>query len=463
MLGRRQELNLQFLQILDGLLLAFAFWFAHTFRFIGSQWFVFDYPIGPFKDFQWLLFVILPFGPLLLEMQGFYTPGLEKPLGRTLNQIAKAALGLGLLIAACAYFLQLSVPSRAVMPLFVLFAGFVLVGRERLTLARLRSRSKREDLREPIILAGTQADMYQLRHTFTAEQLMHLRVVDEIDLERQTVQDLVDSLHKHSVARVIFAGGHTMLGSLQDFISACEIEGVEAWLVADFIQLSIARPTFDVFGHRPMLVFRATPDVSWELLLKTAMDKVGAVVGLLICAIPMLAIAVAIRWTSPGPAIFLQQRGGRNGKPFTMYKFRTMYIDAPQRQAELEARNEMSGPVFKIDNDPRITPLGRFLRRTSLDEFPQLFNVLRGEMSLVGPRPLPIYEVEKFEHSAQRRRLSMKPGLTCIWQTRGRNEISSFEDWVRLDLEYIDSWSLWLDLKIIALTFPVVLLGRGAK
>jgi exopolysaccharide biosynthesis polyprenyl glycosylphosphotransferase len=305
--------------------------------------------------------------------------------------------------------------------------------------------------------------MYQLRHTFTAEQLMHLRVVDEIDLERQTVQDLVDSLHKHSVARVIFAGGHTMLGSLQDFISACEIEGVEAWLVADFIQLSIARPTFDVFGHRPMLVFRATPDVSWELLLKTAMDKVGAVVGLLICAIPMLAIAVAIRWTSPGPAIFLQQRGGRNGKPFTMYKFRTMYIDAPQRQAELEARNEMSGPVFKIDNDPRITPLGRFLRRTSLDEFPQLFNVLRGEMSLVGPRPLPIYEVEKFEHSAQRRRLSMKPGLTCIWQTRGRNEISSFEDWVRLDLEYIDSWSLWLDLKIIALTFPVVLLGRGAK
>jgi lipopolysaccharide/colanic/teichoic acid biosynthesis glycosyltransferase len=146
-----------------------------------------------------------------------------------------------------------------------------------------------------------------------------------------------------------------------------------------------------------------------------------------------------------------------------MYKFRTMATDAEMRRSELAAFNQMSGPVFKIDKDPRITPFGGFLRRTSLDEFPQLLNVLKGEMSLVGPRPLPIYEVEKFEHTAQRRRLSMKPGLTCLWQVSGRNQIKSFEDWVKLDLQYIDNWSLWLDLEILLKTVPVVVFGFGAR
>jgi exopolysaccharide biosynthesis polyprenyl glycosylphosphotransferase len=463
MLGRRQELNLQFLQIVDGLLMAFTVWFAHAFRLAGSAWFVFDKAIGPFTDFQWLLFVILPFGPIALEMQGFYSHGLEKSVGRSVKQIARAAFWVGLLIAGCAYFLRLSVPSRAVMPIFGVFALLALLARERLTMARLRARAKREDLREPIILAGTKDDMHQLRHTFTPEQLMHLQVVEEIDLEHQSVGDLVRALHEHSVSRVIFAGGHSMLGSLQHFISACEIEGVEAWLVADFIQLSIAKPTFDVFGSRPMLVFRATPDISWALLMKTLVDKVGALVGLAVFALPMLITALLVKMSSPGPVIFRQQRGGKNGRPFTMYKFRTMYRDAPDRQAELAARNQMSGPVFKVENDPRITPIGNMLRRTSLDELPQFFNVLFGDMSLVGPRPLPIYEVKKFESTAQRRRLSMKPGLTCLWQIKGRNRIQRFEDWVRLDLEYIDNWSLWLDTKIILLTFPVVLLGKGAK
>lgn len=212
-----------------------------------------------------------------------------------------------------------------------------------------------------------------------------------------------------------------------------------------------------------MLVFRTTPDISWALLAKAGFDRLGAIVGLILLCLPMLLIGLAIRLTTPGPAIFRQTRAGKNGKPFLMYKFRTMYADAPSRQAELAAQNEMSGPVFKIGNDPRITPLGQFLRRTSMDEFPQLLNVLLGDMSLVGPRPLPVYEVAKFENTAQRRRLSMKPGLSCLWQIRGRNEISSFEEWVRLDLEYIDNWSFWLDLKICLLTLPVILLGKGAK
>ncbi|MES2571378.1 MAG: sugar transferase, partial [Verrucomicrobiota bacterium] len=275
--------------------------------------------------------------------------------------------------------------------------------------------------------------------------------------------DLINALHEHSVSRVIFAGGHSHLIRLQEAIGACEIEGVEARLVADFIRTSIARPTFDVFGSRPVLVFRTTPDISWSLAIKSLIDRLGALIGLLLAAPLIAVLAVGIKITSPGPVFFKQLRGGKNGRPFTMYKLRSMRSDAAMLQAELAVHNQMTGPVFKIDNDPRITGFGKFLRKTSLDELPQLFNVFRGEMSLVGPRPLPIYEVAKFETTAQRRRLSMKPGLTCLWQVSGRSACKDFDQWVSLDLKYIDQWSLWLDLKILLRTIPVVLLGLGAK
>jgi len=190
---------------------------------------------------------------------------------------------------------------------------------------------------------------------------------------------------------------------------------------------------------------------------------VGALVLLIPASIIMLVTAAVIRMTSPGPIIFRQVRAGKYGKPFTMYKFRTMVTDAEMRQSELMVFNQMSGPVFKIDRDPRVTPVGRYLRKWSIDELPQLVNVLQGHMSLVGPRPLPIYEVEKFENTAQRRRLSVKPGLTCLWQVSGRNQVTDFHEWVRLDLKYIDNWSIWLDIKILIMTIPAVLLGFGAK
>jgi exopolysaccharide biosynthesis polyprenyl glycosylphosphotransferase len=173
--------------------------------------------------------------------------------------------------------------------------------------------------------------------------------------------------------------------------------------------------------------------------------------------------ALLIKLSSPGPVLFRQQRCGLNGHPFTIFKFRTMVTNAEQRKHELAAMNEMSGPVFKMKNDPRITRIGKLLRKFSLDEFPQLFNVLRGEMSIVGPRPLPVDEVKRFDDMAHRRRLSVKPGLTCLWQVSGRNNVSDFRDWVRLDLEYIDNWSLWLDLKIMWRTIPIVLIGAGAR
>jgi exopolysaccharide biosynthesis polyprenyl glycosylphosphotransferase len=186
---------------------------------------------------------------------------------------------------------------------------------------------------------------------------------------------------------------------------------------------------------------------------------------LLFFALPIifLPVALIIKLTSPGPVFFRQKRAGLNGKPFTMFKFRTMVSNAEQLKQELESLNEMSGPVFKVTNDPRVTKVGHLLRKFSLDEFPQLFNVLIGDMSLVGPRPLPVEEVNRFDDLAHRRRLSVKPGLTCLWQVGGRNEVSDFKEWVRLDLEYIDHWSLWLDIKILWLTIPVVLLGKGAR
>jgi exopolysaccharide biosynthesis polyprenyl glycosylphosphotransferase len=212
-----------------------------------------------------------------------------------------------------------------------------------------------------------------------------------------------------------------------------------------------------------VLVFRTGPEASWQALAKTAMDFVGAAI-LLLFVLPIMAVAaVLIRLSSPGPVLFRQQRAGLNGQPFTMLKFRTMVTNAEQLKQELAALNEMSGPVFKVTNDPRITPIGRFLRKWSIDELPQLLNVLRGEMSLVGPRPLPVDEVRRFDDPAHRRRLSVKPGLTCLWQVSGRNDVKDFKEWVRLDLEYIDNWSLWLDLKILLRTIPAVFAGTGAK
>jgi exopolysaccharide biosynthesis polyprenyl glycosylphosphotransferase len=212
-----------------------------------------------------------------------------------------------------------------------------------------------------------------------------------------------------------------------------------------------------------VLVFRSAPADSWHRIAKQALDAVGALVLLLTTSWLFAAVAVAIRFTSPGPVFFKQQRAGLNGRPFVMLKFRSMVSNAEQRKHEIERLNEMAGPVFKVSNDPRVTPVGRFIRKWSIDELPQLINVLRGDMSLVGPRPLPVDEVKRFDDFAHRRRLSVKPGLTCLWQVMGRNQISDFKEWVRLDLQYIDNWTFWLDLKILAKTIPAVFRGTGAK
>jgi exopolysaccharide biosynthesis polyprenyl glycosylphosphotransferase len=290
-----------------------------------------------------------------------------------------------------------------------------------------------------------------------------MEFVGELDINDTGVKELVALLHKTSPHSVVINAKHTFFGQVEKAILACEREGVEAWLVADFFKTQISRTTFDDLHGRPVLVFRSAPETSWQGICKHVIDMAGALFWLIVLSPLLIAVAAAIRMTSPGPVLFRQERCGLHGRPFTMLKFRSMVTDAEQRQHELEALNEMGGPVFKLSKDPRVTRIGMFLRKYSLDELPQLFNVLRGEMSLVGPRPLPVYEVEKFDDPAHRRRLSVKPGLTCSWQVSGRNEVRDFREWVRMDLEYIDNWSLWLDLKILVRTIPVVLAGTGAR
>jgi exopolysaccharide biosynthesis polyprenyl glycosylphosphotransferase len=464
MLRRSQELNQQLFQLCDGLLLGVVFWLAHALRFWGTVYFDFiQSRIDPFDQFVWMLFIIIPFGPIMLELQGFYQNTLARPVSSSVAQIIRALLGLSLVIAGCVVFFRYSISSRALPILFVFMAIPALLVREWLTRLLLLRRAQNANLRERVLLAGTPRDMLDFEQSMEPEMRMTTEIVGRVDIEKEPIATLVQALHDQSVSRVIFAAEHTHLAKVEAAVSACEIEGVEVWLIANFIRTQIAKPSFEHLHGKPMLVFRTTPDVSWSLLCKAVIDRVGALALIALASPVMLVCAILVRMSSPGPVIYRQKRAGLHGKSFTMLKFRSMYVDADARLADLSAHNQMSGPVFKMENDPRITPIGHFLRRTSLDEFPQFFNVLAGDMSLVGPRPLPTYEVAKFEEAAQRRRLSVKPGLTCLWQISGRNELKDFNEWVRLDLQYIDNWSIWLDLKILLKTIPVVLFGLGAK
>ncbi len=199
-----------------------------------------------------------------------------------------------------------------------------------------------------------------------------------------------------------------------------------------------------------------------RLMIKRFMDIVGSIIGLLFTAVIFPVVAFAIKIESRGPVIFSQERIGKNGRRFKMYKFRSMYQDAEKRFAELQEQNEVQGLMFKLENDPRITKVGKFIRKASIDELPQFWNVLKGDMSLVGTRPPTNNEFERY-NSYYRRRLSITPGLTGMWQVNGRSDIKNFDEVVKLDLQYIDQWSLWLDCKLLLQTFGVVLFGRGSR
>ncbi|MFN7146529.1 MAG: sugar transferase [Myxococcota bacterium] len=276
-----------------------------------------------------------------------------------------------------------------------------------------------------------------------------------------TISQLHRVLEQESIAQVFVTGRAWSTNTLRQVADACEEVGVTFTMDANFLGLSVARAEVHDYEGWSVLSFSSVPTNADALVIKRVMDLVGSAAALVLLAPVLLLTALAIKLEDGGPVLFVQQRCGLFGRTFPMYKFRSMCVDAEARKAELERLNEMSGPVFKMARDPRITRVGAFIRKTSIDELPQFWNVLRGEMSLVGPRPPIPNEVARYERW-QMRRLSMKPGITCIWQVSGRNQVD-FETWMKLDLQYIDNWSLFLDLKLLVRTVPAVLLGSGAR
>jgi exopolysaccharide biosynthesis polyprenyl glycosylphosphotransferase len=242
-------------------------------------------------------------------------------------------------------------------------------------------------------------------------------------------------------------------------ISRCEEEGVIVRLIPHLALQNSSSASLEVIGGQPVITISSGPPESIRLVAKRLIDLAGAAIGIIVCAPLFVAIAIAIKLDSKGPVFFVQERVGRNRHRFRTFKFRTMVEDAPEMQKALESLNEARGPVFKIKDDPRVTRVGKWLRRLSLDELPQLFNVLVGNMSLVGPRPLPRRDVDRIDIRWHKRRFSVTPGITCLWQVNDRTP--NFDDWVRSDMDYIDNWSLALDLKILAKTLPAVISRQG--
>jgi exopolysaccharide biosynthesis polyprenyl glycosylphosphotransferase len=278
-----------------------------------------------------------------------------------------------------------------------------------------------------------------------------------------SIVDQLNSVIAHQpVDEVLVALPMNKYGPLvETIVRHCEEQGIIVRIQTEMFKLHVARSYVDDLQGVPVMTIQSGPADSWQLVMKRLLDIVGSV-ALLLALVPLFAVvALLIRLDSPGPVFFAQERVGFNKRRFRILKFRTMVVEADRQQHMLEHLNEVEGPVFKIKNDPRVTRLGRFLRRFSIDELPQLVNVLKGDMSLVGPRPLPVRDVERIDTRWHKRRFSIKPGVTCLWQVNGRSNIG-FSEWVRMDLDYIDQWSLGLDLKILLKTIPAVFRGPGA-
>lgn len=274
------------------------------------------------------------------------------------------------------------------------------------------------------------------------------------DLERIVREQVVDEVFITLPIKSFYS-------EIKSIIELCETVGIEAKIPTDLFNLTLSKSTVSHYLDLPVIDLYTSPKMNWQIITKRFIDITLSALLLVLLLPLLLSVALLIKATSRGPVFFKQQRVGYNYRFFTLIKFRTMVRDAEKVKKKLLAFNEMEGPVFKMKNDPRITPIGRLLRKTSIDELPQLINVLRGDMSLVGPRPPLPGEVNQYDLS-DRRRLSMKPGITCIWQVNGRNSIP-FKKWMEMDRQYIDQWSLWLDFKILLKTIPAVLKGSGAS
>ncbi len=471
MLNRRQH-GLRVLAFfgVELLVLTGAFFGAYALRRATDGWWS-GYSIGPLKDYLWLWPATLAIWSLLLWIfngyVGFRSRG---PLNHGV-QTGLVSLSGTLGLFALLTIVKEQEVNRSLVGLIGVLSGLGLLGFRTLMVTLLGHYTQQGYDRHYVLIAGTSAEALAL-----AEELEGVRgavfqvrgfVGEEPGraLGRWTVlgtaAELPALLKKDAVDDVYMLPTSGHLEDQKSVIEACEAMGISVHLRLAAFERMISRLSVAEQAGGEYLTFSTAPREGPALVLKRLVDVTGALLLLLLSAPLLLVTMLLIRLTSRGAALFRQERVGMNGRVFTLYKLRTMVEGAELQRSGLESKNELDGPAFKMKADPRVTWLGRILRKTSIDELPQLWNVVKGDMSLVGPRPLPTYEVEKFE-PWQRRRMSMRPGITCLWQISGRNKVTSFDDWMRLDLEYVDRWSPALDLKILLKTLPAVLRGRGA-
>lgn len=413
----------------------------------------------------------------IFSMFGLYRSRRLLPLKKEIKDIIKAST----LSTFAIFFLSLLFHITMITPVFLVFfwAGSTvitiltrLVMRLTLKWARLRGLNLRS-----VLIVGTNPRALKFAGRIESKQELGYVIsgfIDEVwigngDLEKfgwKLVSDFkgfVEFIRNNVVDEVVISlPVKSYYPEISLIINACEQQGIVVRHLSDIFDTKLAKSRVEYFEGQALTSHYTTTLGGWQNLIKTMLDRILSLILLTLSLPLLLSAAILIKVTSPGPVFFCQERLGLNKRLFHVYKFRTMVKDAEQKQAELEDLNECIGAAFKITNDPRISTVGKFLRKSSLDELPQLINVLKGDMSLVGPRPLPVRDYKGFSNDWHRRRFSVRPGITCLWQINGRHNLT-FDKWMELDLEYIDERSLWLDLNILIRTIPAVLKGSGAS
>jgi exopolysaccharide biosynthesis polyprenyl glycosylphosphotransferase len=472
----------------DILVVAFAFLAAHAllprvYPLLTGQ----EAVLGPVSAYLWILTVLLPLVPFLNGYFGLYVLRVGST-ARLLLQVGKAVATLAVLGGASLFLLHDHRFSRLLLVLFTVLIFAALATVRLVVVAAARQVRAKGMLRRRVVVAGSAADVARWAPVVGAAQEMDLagvitpaqtngapaangniatsRAAAATDRRLGDLRDVEGLLSHQPIDEIILASPLAVLPNAMAFLGACEAAGVRVRLLPDSEILRFRDRTrvYKLGSERlaeiPTLTLSATSEDLEKLVLKRLIDIIAAAMLIVILSPLFVLIAILVKLTSPGTVFYPWRVIGRGNRSFTGYKFRTMVANADDLKAALLVRNEMHGPVFKMRNDPRVTAVGRALRKFSLDELPQLWSVLKGDMSLVGPRPPAASELERFEFW-QRRKLTVKPGITCLWQVNGRHAIADFSEWARLDLEYIDNWSLWLDIKILFRTIPAVVRGTG--
>jgi exopolysaccharide biosynthesis polyprenyl glycosylphosphotransferase len=430
--------------------------------------------IYPFSHYLPLMLAFLMAWAVVGYASRFYRDlEMSNPIQLVLNLLNQLAIVLVIIYAGLYLFRHIDISRTYVLLIGVVDFVLLLIGRY-LSYNGIALMRKRLQRYHYFLIVGCGARAREMATLIEESRGMGLRLVGFVDpnSEGSNLGDrfgryevfppsvLEQVLQDKVIDEVVFAVNMQELARLEPLMAHCANVGVKIRVQLEFLPEAYSRIYLENFHDVPLLSLSSAPESELLLFFKRAFDVVLSAASLVLLAPILFAIAAAIRITSPGEVLFRQTRCGLGGRKFTLYKFRSMVNNAEQLRAELNQLNELEGPAFKISDDPRITPVGRLLRRFSLDELPQLWNILRGDMSFVGPRPAVPDEVEKYE-AWQRRRLRMRPGLTCIWVIEGRSHVK-FHRWIQLDLAYIDNWSLWLDAKIFFRTIPIVISGRGA-